>query len=173
MTEVECDERWEKFNTFYKEQEKLSEDEELAYKDDFSYINSMWRGQDPKVLSTAKTTGFDKTTLDRIAETLFTLPEPEEFNAHKTVRGIFQTRIDNYKKNIVDFGMAEALAFGTLMSEGHRVRLSGQDVKRGTFSHRHAIQQDQKNGRELNLYHKINPDSRKNTLSIVNTLLSE
>lgn len=59
------------------------------------------------------------------------------------------------------------------MTEGHRVRLSGQDVKRGTFSQRHAIQWDQETGLELNLYHRINPDIKRNTLSIVNSLLSE
>jgi len=59
------------------------------------------------------------------------------------------------------------------MLEGHRVRLSGQDVKRGTFSQRHAILWDQTTGRELNNFHKINPEMKRSTLSIVNSLLSE
>ena len=46
----------------------------------------------------------------------------------------------------VDWATAEALAFGTLLAEDHHVRLSGQDVQRGTFSHRHAVVVDQKTG---------------------------
>ena len=64
---------------------------------------------------------------------------PEDFKPHKTV-----VRILNAKKETLDSGKgidwatAEALAFGTLMLEGYPVRLSGQDVMRGTFSHRHS-----------------------------------
>jgi 2-oxoglutarate dehydrogenase E1 component len=46
----------------------------------------------------------------------------------------------------VDWATAEALAFSTLLSEGNHVRLSGQDVERGTFSHRHAVLHDQETG---------------------------
>ena len=52
----------------------------------------------------------------------------------------------------VDWALAEQLAFGTLMREGNHVRLSGQDVERGTFSHRHAIVHDQARGRSSLLY---------------------
>jgi 2-oxoglutarate dehydrogenase E1 component len=73
----------------------------------------------------------------------------------------------------LDWATGEALAFGTLMTEGTRVRLSGQDVKRGTFSQRHAITWDQNTNEELNLFHRVNTTSSVNTLTIVNSLLSE
>jgi len=123
------------------------------------------------VLSTPKNTGFDRPTLDTIANQLFTIPT--SFDAHKTVKQIIETRLTNYKNGNVDWSTAEALAFATLMQEGQRVRLSGQDVKRGTFSQRHAVIWDQTTGNELNNFHGINPDSKRSTLSIVNSLLSE
>jgi len=69
---------------------------------------------------------------------------PEGFNAHKTI----QRFLDNRAKAIetgdgIDWSTAEALAFGTLLKEGHPVRLSGQDSERGTFSQRHSVLFDQ------------------------------
>jgi len=71
---------------------------------------------------------------------------PDDFNAHKKIRKIYQERkqsiIDG--KNI-DWATAESLAFATLLKEGYGVRLSGQDVGRGTFSQRHGVLYDQEN----------------------------
>ena len=64
---------------------------------------------------------------------------PKEMNFHRLVRKIFDQRwktIDSGKG--IDWGTAEALAFSTLIQDGFHIRLSGQDVERGTFSHRHA-----------------------------------
>lgn len=66
-----------------------------------------------------------------------TLPEDKTF--HRLVKKIFEgrkTAIETGKD--IDWGTAEALAFATLLRDGFEVRLSGQDVERGTFSHRHA-----------------------------------
>src|SRR5829696_8398935 len=69
---------------------------------------------------------------------------PKNFKPHRTLQRIF----DNRRKMIeegkgLDWSMAETLSFGTLLEDGHRVRLSGQDVQRGTFSQRHAVAIDQ------------------------------
>ena len=71
---------------------------------------------------------------------------PDEFNAHKRIKKIFGERQQSISggKNI-DWATAESLAFATLLDEGFGVRMSGQDVGRGTFSHRHAVLYDQEN----------------------------
>jgi len=66
-------------------------------------------------------------------------------NVHPTVRKIYEQRRDSIESGtLIDFATAESLAFGTLLKEGFNVRFSGQDVERGTFSHRHAVIVDQK-----------------------------
>jgi 2-oxoglutarate dehydrogenase E1 component len=68
-------------------------------------------------------------------------------SVHKQLKKILQARHDTIQEGKgIDWGTAEALAFGSLLLEGNHVRLSGQDVQRGTFSHRHAVITDQKTG---------------------------
>jgi len=75
--------------------------------------------------------------LTRIGKSIATLPEGEKF--HPSVTKIFNERLKSINTgNGIDWGTAEALAFASLIQEGYHVRLSGQDVERGTFSHRHA-----------------------------------
>ena len=81
----------------------------------------------------------------RLSQLLTTVPE--SFNAHKTLGRILEAK----KKALdegqgIDWATAEALAYGSLVEEGFRVRLSGQDSGRGTFSQRHAVWTDQKSG---------------------------
>jgi 2-oxoglutarate dehydrogenase E1 component len=71
----------------------------------------------------------------------------------------------------IDWATGEALAFGTLMLDGHRVRLSGEDVQRGTFSQRHAVLVDQTNQNEYVPLNNIKPGQAK--IEIFNSLLSE
>ena len=70
---------------------------------------------------------------------------PENFTLHPTIRKIYDQRKSAFESGSgLDFAMAESLAFGSLLKEGFNVRLSGQDVERGTFSHRHAVLTDPK-----------------------------
>jgi 2-oxoglutarate dehydrogenase E1 component len=66
---------------------------------------------------------------------------PATFNPHKAIKRIYEQR-----NQMIEKGDGVDWAFGTLLTEGNHVRLSGQDVERGTFSHRHAKVHDQKNG---------------------------
>src|SRR5690606_38753786 len=76
-----------------------------------------------------------------------------------------------FENNKLDWAMAELLAYGSLMTEGYSVRMSGQDVERGTFSHRHAIVKVEDSEEEIILHNNI-PD-KKGDFKIYNSLLSE
>lgn len=115
-------------------------------------------------------TGVSTETLQQIGRALTTIPEG--FHLHRTI----QRFLDNRKKMLetgegFDWAMAEALAFGSLLLEGHRVRLSGQDVERGTFSQRHSVLTDQENEeRYTNLNHISENQAR---YEVINSMLSE
>ena len=87
---------------------------------------------------------------------------PEGFRLHpKVARGLEQRREMIGGRRPVDFGMAEALAFGTLLADGTPVRMSGQDARRGTFNHRHAVLVDHESGEEyLPLAHVADGQAR-------------
>jgi 2-oxoglutarate dehydrogenase E1 component len=72
---------------------------------------------------------------------------PENFKPHRAVKKVYGERAQMIETGEgIDWAVGEALAFATLLVEGNHVRLSGQDVERGTFSHRHAVLHDQETG---------------------------
>lgn len=83
--------------------------------------------------------------LKNVGKAITTLPET--FKPHRAVKRIFEERAKMIETGEgIDWAMGEALAFATLLVEGNHVRLSGQDVERGTFSHRHSVLHDQETG---------------------------
>jgi len=92
-------------------------------------------------------TTYPKEKLEALADKLSTLPEGFTPNP-KIVRFMSHRKEMGQGKRPLDWGMAEALAFGSLVAEGTRIRLSGQDVERGTFSHRHSVLHDYETGKE-------------------------
>jgi 2-oxoglutarate dehydrogenase E1 component len=87
-------------------------------------------------------TGVELDRLKSIGQSLTRVPEG--FNVHKTVKRFLDNRLSAIESGEgIDWATAEALAFGSLVTEGHPVRLSGQDVERGTFSQRHSVLNDQ------------------------------
>lgn len=92
----------------------------------------------PKDFESSPVTAVKETTLLEIAKRISTLPANKKF--FKKIEKLFDERSKMANTtHVFDWAMGEQLAYGTLLAEGKRVRLSGQDVERGTFSHRHAV----------------------------------
>jgi 2-oxoglutarate dehydrogenase E1 component len=102
-------------------------------------------------------TGVARDLLGKIAASMSTVPEG--FTPHQKIVKLLEQRAAMGKgEKPLDWGMAEMLAFGTILWQGNNVRLSGQDCSRGTFSHRHAIITDIKNGSEHLTLGRLQPD---------------
>jgi len=115
-------------------------------------------------------TGVAAETLKDIGRRLTVLPK--DFHAHKTIVKLLERRREMVETGKgIDWAMAEHLAFGTLLMEGHRVRLSGQDVERGTFSQRHAVVIDQETERRFAPLKHMAPNQAE--FEVVNSMLSE
>ncbi|MCU1495137.1 MAG: 2-oxoglutarate dehydrogenase, subunit [Acidimicrobiaceae bacterium] len=95
----------------------------------------------------AMATGVDRAVLDSIAQRLH--ETPEGFTIHPKLARQLEQRAQLYASGQVDWALGEALAFGSLLLEGTDVRLTGQDTRRGTFSHRHAVLVDYETGAEF------------------------
>jgi 2-oxoglutarate dehydrogenase E1 component len=97
---------------------------------------------------------------------------PADFKPLKKVEKLLQDKIKLFQdQHKIDWATAELMAYGSLISEGKDVRMSGQDVKRGTFSHRHAILFDEKTNAE---YSRLQSFSKEGSqFRIYNSLLSE
>jgi 2-oxoglutarate dehydrogenase E1 component len=110
------------------------------------WLASRWSGYlSPLQQSRIRETGVPIETLRDIGMKIATIPE--SVKPHKQMAKIFKARQKSIETGEgIDWGTAEALAFGTLLIEGNHVRLTGQDVQRGTFSHRHASVCDQETG---------------------------
>ncbi|XP_026729993.1 2-oxoglutarate dehydrogenase, mitochondrial isoform X2 [Trichoplusia ni] len=115
----------------------------IKYKD---WLDSPWsgffEGKDPLKMSPS---GVVEETLVHIGKR-FSSPPPNaaEFEIHKGLLRILKARMEMVENRTVDWALAEAMAFGSLLKEGIHVRLSGEDVERGTFSHRHHVLHHQK-----------------------------
>ncbi len=115
-------------------------------------------------------TSFALDKLDGIAETLTTLPSDKNF-LRKTVRLIADRKAMYFERNKLDWAMGELLAYGSLLSEAHDVRISGQDVERGTFSHRHAVLKVEDSEEEVVLLNSLHKS--QGNFDIYNSSLSE
>ncbi|XP_075228153.1 2-oxoglutarate dehydrogenase, mitochondrial-like [Lycorma delicatula] len=124
-----------------------------------SWIDSPWPGffSQKKDQLEIPITGVKSEILLKIGEAIST--PPANFNLHKGLERIFSIRNKNIANNIIDWACGESFAFASLLQEGIYVRLSGQDVERGTFSHRHHVLHDQKvPDKRINVLENIFPN---------------
>jgi len=137
-----------------------------------SWFGTQWKGYRTKYeLGRNDDTGLDAAVLQTIGMRISEVPQG--FNIHKKlIRVMKDKRVAVCESGAgIDWATAEALAFGSLLGEGTHVRLSGQDVERGTFSQRHAVLHDQINETKYIPLNNIKPDQA--VFSIYNSNLSE
>ncbi|MEM6963799.1 MAG: 2-oxoglutarate dehydrogenase E1 component [Bacteroidota bacterium] len=127
------------------------------------------RTSDLAKFQTSPKTGVPKKTVDKIIQHLMTIPE--DFNPLGKVNRLLKGKQKLLDNNQLDWAMGELLAYGSILLENRDVRMSGQDVRRGTFSHRHAIFNDAQTYEEYNRLHGMAAQQGK--FRIFNSLLSE
>ena len=114
-------------------------------------------------------TSYPIEKLNQIANVISSLPEEKKFI--RKIERLVQSRKVMFDQDKLDWAMAEHLAYGSLLEEGFDVRISGQDVERGTFSHRHAVIKVEDSEEEILLLNNISDSQGK--FYIFNSLLSE
>ncbi len=114
-------------------------------------------------------TGVNKKVLEELGRKLATLPEGHTY--FRKIKKLLNDRIKMIEEDRLDWGMAEMIAYATLLVEGHPVRISGQDVERGTFSHRHAVVKTEDTEEEIVTLNLL--DKKQAPFYIYNSLLSE
>uniref|UniRef100_A0A0K2UIX6 2-oxoglutarate dehydrogenase, mitochondrial n=1 Tax=Lepeophtheirus salmonis TaxID=72036 RepID=A0A0K2UIX6_LEPSM len=162
----------DKYDQICEEAYKESQLETQIYHTD--WLDSPWsgffEGKDPLK---AGPTGVHEETLAHIGRRFSSgPPNADSFQVHKAMTRILKSRSEMVNNRTIDWALGEALAFGSLLKEGIHVRLSGQDVERGTFSHRHHILHHQtKDKSTYNPLANLYPDQAPYT--VCNSSLSE
>jgi 2-oxoglutarate dehydrogenase E1 component len=156
--------------------EILEQELSLARRDDYApklgTLESMWQGyvgQDDRSVDEVDT-AVDRDNLSRYMERLASVPE--DFHVHPKLRRILNNRrAMALGDKPLDWASAELLALASVLAEGYRIRFSGQDSQRGTFSQRHAVLHDTTDGHTYMALRNISPDQA--TVEIINSPLSE
>ena len=136
------------------------------------FLEDTWKDykfSTPKDFLKSPNTGVAAKTLKTLGKNMSTLPEGKKW--FRKIKKLMNDRLTMLETDKLDWGSAEMLAYASLLNEGHPVRVSGQDVERGTFSHRHAVVKDEETEEE---YIGLNHVSKKQAqFRIYNSLLSE
>ncbi|KAI4891585.1 hypothetical protein NFI96_020977 [Prochilodus magdalenae] len=144
VTLQEFEEEVAKYDKICEEAYTSSKDEKILHIR--HWLDSPWPNfftaeGEPKCMNYPPT-GLPEEFLKHIGEAASSIPL-QDFSIHSGVSRILRGRADMVSKRTVDWALGEYMAFGSLLKEGTHVRLSGQDVERGTFSHRHHVLHDQ------------------------------
>jgi 2-oxoglutarate dehydrogenase E1 component len=160
--------------TKYKEslEEKLEDSRKEDKTEITAFMQEEWKGftrvTENTMMEQVDTT-VSKKVLKDITKVISNLPSDKKFI--RKIQRLIESRQTMFDENRLDWAMAEHLAYGSLLSEGFNVRVSGQDVERGTFSHRHAVVKVEDSEEEIILLKNISKDQGQ--FNIYNSLLSE
>jgi len=166
-TETDLQKEKMKFKSYLEKEFESSKN----YKSELKWFDGAWSRFKPGLgKDKIGESGVDKNLLADIGKKISKVPL--NFNIHKTLKKIFDLRFQAINKGeAIDWSTAEALAFGSLLTEGFSVRLSGQDSGRGTFSQRHAVLRNQENHER---YIPLNNISKgQKNFEVIDSLLSE
>lgn len=151
---------------------RLNEAKQMRVGKITNFMEERWKGfkrAHEGDFSTSPDTAVKKEVLRMIGEKLTTIPEGKKF--FSKLEKILSDRRKMMADETLDWGLAELLAYGSLLIEGHPVRFTGQDVERGTFSHRHAIVKMEDSEEEF--IHLKHLQQGQAIFQIYNSLLSE
>lgn len=157
----------------YKEQleQNLAEAKKVEKAKITSFLQGPWKGVQmpgPHDFEKSPDTAVDEKLFIDLANKSTQLPSDKKF--FNKIERLFGDRQKMIKEDNYDWAMGELMAYATLMHEGHKVRFSGQDVERGTFSHRHAVVKVEDSEEE---YVPLNNIGAPQQLAIYNSFLSE
>jgi len=153
---------------FISELEKKSPSGDLPFEDYLSFDQEV---EGEYLAYEEMDTFISEEVFDRVKKAITKIPE--HFNLHKKVHKLVEQRaiaLEQEDNPLIDWGIAEMMAYGSLLLEGKSVRLSGQDCRRGTFSHRHAVYVDQED--EDHLFNPLD-ELKKGGFTVFNSPLSE
>lgn len=155
-------------------QARILESKEITKAKITSFLEEYWgdyRYGTTEDFEKSPETGVAKKELLKIAKAIYT--QPKDLNFIRKIQKEFSKREAMIKDtNQLDWGMAELLAYGSLINEGRTIRFTGQDVQRGTFSHRHAVLKTEDNETKYIPLNNI-PSDKGGKIWIYNSLLSE
>ncbi|WP_296314592.1 2-oxoglutarate dehydrogenase E1 component [Winogradskyella sp. UBA3174] len=158
----------------YKEklEEKLVDSRKEDKTEITAFMQEEWKGL-PRVTEGVMMKPVDttvpKTVLKNITKVISNLPTDKKFI--RKIQRLIESRQTMFDEDRLDWAMGEHLAYGSLLTEGFDIRISGQDVERGTFSHRHAVVKVEDSEEEIILHKNISED--QGDFNIYNSLLSE